>query len=336
MKKLCTLLLALCLVLTLVSPAFAVSTGFSDVPENAWYARSVSLAGQVGLMRGRSETQFAPNANIKLSEAIKLAAVIRRLWMGGDPFTEGTPWYQVYLDFALDHGILESVPTDLNAAATRLELARMLAAALPEEEYPVINRVDDGAIPDLGEEKDVYLLYRAGVLTGDPDGSFRPSDHIRRSEVAAMVVRVVSGDERVHFSLTIPGKTVTVNESSLADEVFALVNQTRREAGLPELKQDPALKEAADRRASELETRLAHTRPGGGSCFTVLTECGVRFTEAGENIAAGEITDKQVMTDWMSSEGHRENIMGNYDRLAVGCHVGANGVVYWVQLFANE
>ena len=40
------------------------------------------------------------------------------------------------LDFALDHGILESVPTDLNAAATRLELARMLAAALVRRALP--------------------------------------------------------------------------------------------------------------------------------------------------------------------------------------------------------
>ncbi len=333
MKKALSLLLALILALSLVLPAAA----FDDVPEEAWYARPVNLAAQLGMIRGRSETQFVPNADIKLSEAIKLAAVIRRRWMGGSPLEEtGSPWYQVYLDFALEHGILESAPADPNLPATRLDVARLFAAAVPEIEYPAINRVDDGAIPDIPDDPDVYLLYRAGVLTGGDDGSFRPSDPIRRSEVAAMVVRVLIGAERVHFSLISPGRTVTVNESKLADGVFAMVNDVRAAAGLSPLYHDPKLDEAADKRAAELEQRFSHTRPDGSSCFSVLDELKISCTSAGENIASGYIDAESVMEGWMNSEGHRNNIMGDYGRLAVGCHVGADGVVYWVQLFANE
>ena len=336
MKRLFPLLLALVLILSLALPAAA---SFRDVPENAWYTRYVDLAETFGLMRGRSEERFAPEADIKLSEAIKLASVIRRLWMGGDPMIEGTPWYQVYVDFALDHGIVEHVPENLQAPATRRELAHLLAAALPEEEYPAINRIDDGAIPDVLEDPAVYLLYRAGVLTGGTDGAFRPGDTIRRSEVAAMVVRVVSGYERIHFSLVTPGRTVTVREDDLAGQVYTLVNEARAEAGLPPLAHGAALDLAADRRAAELEQRYGHTRPDGSSCFSIYEELQIPYRQdldRGENINVGFLTAEEVFAHWMASEGNKQNIMGTYNRLAVSCHVGADGVVYWVQLFANE
>jgi uncharacterized protein YkwD len=55
---------------------------------------------------------------------------------------------------------------------------------------------------------------------------------------------------------------------------------------------------------------------------------------AGENIAMGQDSAEQVMNDWMNSQGHRENILNpNFKKIGVGIHKGADGRLYWAQMF---
>ena len=78
--------------------------------------------------------------------------------------------------------------------------------ALPVSEYTEINSVADGAIPDVAVgsigSAEVYAFYRAGILDGAlADGSFLPESGIKRSEVAAIIVRMFDSAERKSFSL---------------------------------------------------------------------------------------------------------------------------------------
>lgn len=59
----------------------------------------------------------------------------------------------------------------------------------------------------------VYRLYRAGILTGnDAYGTFAPYTDIQRSEVAAIISRVVDASQRKHIQLTQkPVNPVSVN-----------------------------------------------------------------------------------------------------------------------------
>ena len=77
--------------------------------------------------------------------------------------------------------------------------------------------------------------------------------------------------------------------------MFKLVNQERAKEGLPALKLDATLCQAAQKRAKEIKTKFDHTRPDGTGCFTVFKEFGISYMAAGENIAAGQTTPKQVM-----------------------------------------
>ena len=55
----------------------------------------------------------------------------------------------------------------------------------------------------------------------------------------------------------------------------------------------------------------------------------------GENIAVGQRTADKVMAAWMTSSGHRANILRpSYGSIGV-CAVTSNGVTYWVQLFGR-
>ncbi|MCC8083808.1 MAG: CAP domain-containing protein, partial [Clostridium sp.] len=90
----------------------------------------------------------------------------------------------------------------------------------------------------------------------------------------------------------------------------------------------------AQTRAREIEKSFSHTRPDGSSFNTALTEAGVSFRGAGENIAYGQTTPQQVMEGWMNSSGHRANILNaNYTSIGVGHYKNGAGVDYWAQLF---
>lgn len=129
-----------------------------------------------------------------------------------------------------------------------------------------------------------------------------------------------------------PGNDST--QDAFAAEVVNLVNQERAKAGLSPLTIHTQAESAAAVRAKEIERSFSHTRPDGSSFYTALTSAGIRYQSAGENIAYGQMTPREVMDSWMNSSGHRANILnGNYTSIAVSHYQNGAGVHYWVQLF---
>lgn len=128
-----------------------------------------------------------------------------------------------------------------------------------------------------------------------------------------------------------------LTESEYAEEVLRLVNIERKKAGVTPLEADSELKKAAQSRAKEITETFSHTRPNGEVCSSILTEMGISFGYFGENIAAGQRTPEEVVTVWMNSEGHRENILNpNYHYLGVGYTEVSEGYsFYWVQIFSD-
>ena len=127
---------------------------------------------------------------------------------------------------------------------------------------------------------------------------------------------------------------VEIPQSSLAMQVLSIVNSERAKYGLDALTYDAHLSSAADVRAMEIKTLFSHTRPDGRSCFTALDEVGYSYHKAGENIAYGQRSAGEVMNAWMNSEGHRANILGDYDYIGIGVYE-KGGVIYWSQFFAG-
>ena len=119
-----------------------------------------------------------------------------------------------------------------------------------------------------------------------------------------------------------------------AAEVAEIVNRERAAYGLAPLIYSEKLSAPAQRRAEEIQTVFSHTRPNGQSCFSAITEAGIRYTYAGENIAYGQRDPEAVMNAWMHSEGHRANILSpRVTHIGVGV-TERGGVYYWSQFFA--
>lgn len=127
-------------------------------------------------------------------------------------------------------------------------------------------------------------------------------------------------------------ETVATEASTYVEQVVALVNAERAKAGVPMLTIDPAVMAAADVRAKENTVEYSHTRPDGRKCATALKDLGISYRGYGENIAFGQKTPEEVMTDWMNSDGHRANILNpKFKNIGVGYCEG--DTKYWVQMF---
>ena len=126
--------------------------------------------------------------------------------------------------------------------------------------------------------------------------------------------------------------------SAYAQEVLDLVNAERANAGLAPLTLDSSLNAAARVRAKEITTNWGHTRPNGTKCTTAITDQGLSYSAASENISAGRWSASDVVNGWMSSDGHRANILNpNYTKMGLGSvkvDNDPNGYgMYWVQMF---
>lgn len=124
---------------------------------------------------------------------------------------------------------------------------------------------------------------------------------------------------------------------SPAQRVVLLINAEREKAGVPLLTADPSLMQAAQ----EYAGWMARTGCFSHNCGPIpdMTE---RLEVAGyagwaavaENIAMGYETPESVVTSWMSSPGHRANILDpNLRDIGVGLALGGSSGSYWAQEF---
>ena len=193
------------------SQAAAEQTHFIDVLRDSWYYSSVYSAHENGLIDGVGGRRFDPDATLTVAQAIKLSAALHQLDRTGEVSLKNGAgnWYDSYVSYAIANSILEERYADysreqMNAPVTRGEFVHIFHGAL--EHYEQINTVADNAIPDvkLGDvfAAEIYELYRAGILHGnDTAGTFRPESTIKRSEAAAILLRMFEPSARKSFTL---------------------------------------------------------------------------------------------------------------------------------------
>lgn len=214
MKKLLSLVLSLALAFSLCVPAMAASESmanfqkmatynnqFSDVSASYWATPSIKLCYEYGFMKGTTPKQFSPTGALTVAEAIVMADRLHEIYTTGQStLTNGEPWYQTYVDYAIENGIVQSGDfTSYTAKATRGQMAYLFSRALPASVLPSINNVQ--TLPDVTSStkysQEIFSLYNAGVLTGsDVFGTFKPNDNIIRAEAAAILTRVALPEQR--------------------------------------------------------------------------------------------------------------------------------------------
>lgn len=143
-----------------------------------------------------------------------------------------------------------------------------------------------------------------------------------------------------NYDLIYPGQKINIplvaqSVSQFEGEVVRLVNEIRESHGLKPLIQDWQLSRVARYKSQDMRDAgyFSHTSPTYGSPFNMMKNFGITYRTAGENIAKGYSTPKAVVDAWMSSPGHKANILNSsYTHIGVGYVESGH---YWTQMFIS-
>ncbi len=179
-----------------------ITLPFTDVSADAWYYPYVSAAYSFGILNGKSDTVFDPNAGLTCAEAAKIAACIHA-YQSDSPVQSqdsGEHWYDTYVDYCYENGILEKyVVFDWDKNATRAQMAYLFSRCDQKPYY--INEVPLTDIPDVYDTTpfayEILDLYNKGIATGSNEYyAYYPESEVKRSEAATLISRILCWDMR--------------------------------------------------------------------------------------------------------------------------------------------
>ena len=174
----------------------------------------------------------------------------------------------------------------------------------------------------------------AGPAPGSARGSTPPSSSVSSPAAAS------------------PVAAAAPQHGAPADQVLALINRARSQAGLPALTFSAGLGQSASVHNLTMANGcgLSHRCPGEPPIGTRETDAGVHWTSAGENIgeagpeagttaaiAAAAVGLTQDMLDEKPpDDGHRLNILSSsFAHIGIAVHRSSSGTVWLTQDFSN-
>ncbi len=121
--------------------------------------------------------------------------------------------------------------------------------------------------------------------------------------------------------------------SELEQDVINLINEERAKRGLPALRVDERLVEAARLHSLDMANNdfLSHTGSDGSSPWDRIARAGYPMVTGGEVIGGGYPTPRSIVDGWLSSPPHRAIILGDFRDIGVGYAMNPNStyVYYW-------
>ena len=173
---------------------------FTDVPESRWSYPYIKQLYDAGVVSGTTATTFAPAASMTRAEFVTTLAALQ----GADvsacktgQFTDvpAAAWYAPYVGWAAENGIVSGVAEGKfapDAGISRQDMAVILCRYAERfgirlgTDVPPVTFTDAGDIAAYALPA-VQTLQRAGVVSGMPDGSFRPRERMTREQACVVL-----------------------------------------------------------------------------------------------------------------------------------------------------
>jgi len=194
-KKFLTILITICLVLSIFPLLALAETDFTDLPEGA-YGQALQKAVDNGLLVGENN-KIMPKEPLTRAQ---MAAVISRAFGAQEKgnisaFTDVTEgaWYYSAMQVAFQMGVYQGQGQKLlpNAYITREQAFAVIARALKLDPVQGVS----GSFQDADQVSSwakglVYAMVNAGYIGGDGT-NLRPKDNITRQEFAVIFDKVI-------------------------------------------------------------------------------------------------------------------------------------------------
>jgi uncharacterized protein YkwD len=214
--------------------------------------------------------------------------------------------------------------------------------------------VRHAASPDSGRDLLRHPSYGADVATATAAAPARVGLTALLATCAAFLVLAGSADggARAWNAYLAPAsacKGSTEAGASVAVQrraVACLINWARRQEGRAKLAPSSSLTRAAGMKGQKVAScgQFSHT-PCGSDLTGPLKASGYPYASFGENLFVGTwgaVSPRDVVTAWLQSPGHRENMLRPYFRDVGAAAVRASGLmgggaeVVWVTTFGSQ
>ena len=195
-------------ILNAVCPTAAAEAvaGFPDVPVDAWYAEPVRYLARVGIIGGKEDGKFHPEAQITRAEFLKLLAMasgkdLTSQRLGGS-FSDvpENAWYTKYVYWGVREKIINGVGDGCfapDSPITRQQIAVILWRYNKNALGKIMPRYQKTYFKDASAvsgwaKKEVEAVEGAGIICGYSDRTFRPQNNASRAEAAQILYKYLS------------------------------------------------------------------------------------------------------------------------------------------------
>lgn len=177
--------------------------GFSDMGEH-WSRQYVGKLSILEIIAGMPDGTYQPNTPVQIDQFIKMTVCV----IGFKPGQGAEYWAQPYIDAAIEQKIVSAGEfADYTKKITRQEAARIISkAVLLKEAAPdfkmdalVRSKIRDYSQIADADKQSVLIAYETGMMTGTPDGTFKPVDNLTRAEAATVIMRYLDTTDRKPF-----------------------------------------------------------------------------------------------------------------------------------------
>ncbi len=177
---------------------------FSDVAEKHWAHDNITSLVDKGIINGYPDGKFRPNNNLTYGEFIKMVA---QTYSDNSSIKtkSGVDWAVPYYTFLLEKEAFteeQISKSKLNSKIPRSDMALIVSNALSSEKPELSTDKLKSQIADyndLGKYSDqIVRAYGLGIITGYPNGLFRPDYSLTRAESAAVVMRIIDKNVRLY------------------------------------------------------------------------------------------------------------------------------------------
>lgn len=119
--------------------------------------------------------------------------------------------------------------------------------------------------------------------------------------------------------------------------IVELVNRDRALVGLGPLRCENALSRAALGHSEDMCAQgfFDHRSPSGSTPYRRVAATGFKADRVAENIARGPVSPQEAHADWMSSPGHRANVLASYFANIGVARSLCGSAFYWTEVFSD-
>jgi len=134
-----------------------------------------------------------------------------------------------------------------------------------------------------------------------------------------------------------PSTTVRFRADDLENELVRLTNNTRQQAGCPDVRNNARLHSVARAHSTDMaKNNLFSSTGSDGSSYTDRAKKAGYKDPLGENIAHGPTTAAEVLQVWLTNSTSRKRIVDcSATNIGVGVARGTDGSYYWTQDFGK-